>query len=212
MGRWGRVGLGLVVLGVVVGCTPESGGTPSPTPSSVFSREPWVMPGIVGETVSASPLESDEWVIAMREAELGEALAFNSADFSIEPFVSAVTPDYADALYEFYVRRWVGDEDRVVWPGSRILLPLEVELVDENHAIVRFCGASDYWQDEDASRLSKGFISTSEMVRTEDGIRESDVMLTLDRCDATGAPIARFDPAPRPLGPLIDADVIPPPA
>jgi len=96
----------------------------------------------LGEAVSTSPLESDEWVIAMREAEVGEVLAFNSADFSSEPFASTVTPDHADAFYEYHLSRWVGDEDR------------------------------------------------------KDGIRETDAMTSLDRCDATGAPIARFDPAP----------------
>lgn len=201
------VGLGLVTLASVVGCTPQPA---PPTPSASFSRTPWVMPAVVGDIVSSSPLEADEWVIAMRKADLGSVFAFSAADFSIEPFRSTSTPERAESQYEFFLRRWTGREAYPLWPGPSILLPLEVDVTDEDHASVRFCDGSDYWIDEDESRLQNGVVAISQLVRTDDGIREHDSSLTVERCDATGAPIARFDPALQPLGPIAKADVVPP--
>jgi hypothetical protein len=200
---------GLLALAVVVGCTPQP--VPSPTPEPDPSRVPWVMPDIVGETVSDSPLESDEWVIAARASELGVVLASNAADFSIEPLRSTLTADSAREQFRHFISRSTGDDLPLTWPGPAILLPLEVEVRDAVHVTVRFCDGSDYWIDEDASRLARGVLGTVSLERTADGIRRTSRSTSRDRCDATGAPIARFDPAPVPLGPLTEDDVVPPP-
>lgn len=204
--RGGAVAAACLLL---AGCTPSgSDRTGEPTTSAA----PYSAPEVVGETVSASPLESDEWVVAARAGQTGFVLASNAADFSIEPFVSAVTADYAENLFRLFTGRWVdGETTPLLWPGPPILLPLEISPVQDDRATVRFCDGSDYWQTRDEATLRTGVESTVTLVRTADGIRAESSTTSRTPCDATGAPIAVFDPAPRQLPALTTDDVTPPP-
>jgi len=195
------------VVAMLAACTPAD---PEPTASPM----PYTAPAIVGDTVSASPLEADEWVVAARAGMLGFVLASNAADFSIDPFVSAVTPEAATTWFEHWSSRSVGtDRPPLTWPGPQVVLPLAVDLMDGDgdRATVRFCNGSDYWQAEDASALADGVEASAVLVRTEAGIRLESTTSSAIPCDATGAAIGRFDPAPEPLGVLTEADVVPPP-
>lgn len=204
--RVALVSLGIVVLAGVVACTPQPAAAPRPS----HSREPWVMPTIVGDSVSSSPFETDEWVAAARKARLSYVLASNAADFSIEPVRASMTEKAAQLSYEHFLSWGTGEDGPLIWPGPPVLLPLGVDILDEDHAKVTFCDGSDYWVDQDESRLSQGVIATTTLVRTADGVRREYDATSRTSCDATGAPIARFDPAPQPLGPITEADVIPP--
>jgi hypothetical protein len=181
---------------------------PAPSPSA---EGPTVIetPAIVGDTVSASPLESDEWVVAARAADLGSLLAMNSADFTIEQYTS--TRSELTAKDEFLAWRGanVGSENApFMWPGPSVLLPLSVD-VDDDGATVSFCNGSNYWADGD-SALVDGRVTDFRMVRDGSRILISYRSVSTTVCDATAAAIGRFDPVPAQLGPLEESDVRPP--
>jgi hypothetical protein len=206
------VGVSATLLAVVlVGCTPVS--EPSP------SRAPYVMPQIVGETVSDSPLEEDEWVIATRAATLGTTLAYNAADFSIEPYASTWTSHSQREIHDDYLwfLRDYGVEAR---PGPPVMVPLGVEVHpskegDPERATVSMCQPIDaIWTDDPVLLADAGRI-VYDMVRQDDGRivgSSSSSYAAVDPCDASAAPIARFDPAPASLSGLTADDVVPPPA
>ena len=200
----------IVAALLIAGCVPSA---PSQTNGASSPPIEYRAPAVVGETVSESPLESDEWVIAARAAQLGYVLAANSADFSIEPFVSTFTTRGAYLAYSTFLYRAVGG-DRVpfTWSGPTILIPIAVEPVDESTAKVWFCDGSDFLATGDTNDLLNGVEIIITLERVNGEIRESSSARSLDGCDATGAPIAMFDPAPTPLGSITKADVVPPPS
>ncbi|WP_309617792.1 hypothetical protein [Salinibacterium sp.] len=90
-------------------------------------------PMIVGDTVSGSPLEADEWVIAARAADLEVVLASNNADFTISQFTSTRT----EVLAREEFRSWKSfrvdtGEPSSIYPGPPAMLPVSVVLTGPN--------------------------------------------------------------------------------
>ncbi len=200
-----------LLTAMLAGCSPE------PEPSS--SQAPYVMPQIVGETVSDSPLEQDEWVIATRANALGWTLAYNAADFSIEPLTSTNTSLRQRELYKRYlwILRDYGVEARL---GPPVMVPLGVEVRSRedggpNRATVSMCEPVDAIWTDDPVLLADGGRIVYDLLREDDGrivVLSSSSYAAVDPCDASAAPIARFDPAPASLSGLTADDVVPPPA
>ncbi len=120
------VGVSATLLAVVlVGCTPVS--EPSP------SRAPYVMPQIVGETVSDSPLEDDEWVIATRAYALGWTLAYD--DWRRWRYA-----DYAELLYAGYADKLTlpvpaPHGDQIAW-ADQIMAAVNAQAGVDTNAIL----------------------------------------------------------------------------
>ena len=200
MRRFLTIGLIAASATVLVGCT-----EPSPDPDPTASA-PTVVddPTIVGETVSASPLEADPWVVGARTADLGYILAVNNQDFSIEQFTSTRPESVAERQFTRWVESNAG-ESPFVYPGPSVLLPIAVtEAPDGLSAEVEFCDASALWLDEaagegtdEAAALADGRSAIFTMSKDDDGqILIEDRQGSTTVCDATGAPVGRFDPAP----------------
>lgn len=197
----------LVVL-MLVGCVSVSP-VPTPTPTGDPSREP--TPEIVGETVTSSPLESDRWVIAARAADLGYILAVNSGDFSIAQFVKTRSAEVAQRQFEAWADQNL-DTGKIAdtYPGPSVLIPLEVVVSDDGlGAEVSFCHATGYWTD--GAALENSRVSRYRMQLTDGAIVFDTLVATDTACDATGAAIATFDPAPVREAALTASDVTPPP-
>jgi hypothetical protein len=159
------------------------------------------------EAISTSPLEEDDRVKAVRGAELGLALATNARDFSI----AQITDYYPARTVDFYYRRY--DNTRLIqYVGPPIMLPLAITELDGGGAEVTFC-VVDHWQiDAKKSEATYDFLNgetrryTVEKDPETGNFVETDWQGMSQDCDATGAPVGRFDPAVEQL----DADELEP--
>lgn len=166
----------------LAGCTPAP---VSPT-----------LPKVIWEN-GTSPLEADPAVIAARAADLGRALAWNAADFSVAQFTDHHSPDFADKIYTAFRGTYLtrGVDPRAL-PGPSVWQPVSV---DGTELVV--CDASDDWYTDSghsaAYELTSGFLLTITLEQNAAGaLVLADKQPSLDECDATGAPIGRFDPVP----------------
>ena len=198
-------------------CSPAN---PDPAPTDSTGDDPVVSaPGIVTEVEGTSPLEDDPWVQAARAEDTGYLMAVNAMDFSIPEFTDTHSAASQQEFYDFFVEEYVDQGYPVImFPGPSILLPLEVtENAAGDGADVLFCDASVDWAvsqefPEPAYDLENGEELVITLVTDERG---NVVFESEDRrgtpCDATGAPVQRFDPAPTvPDGPISLDDVTPP--
>ncbi|MCU1406041.1 MAG: hypothetical protein JWQ43_2344 [Glaciihabitans sp.] len=190
--------VGLVSIGLVAalaGCSADE-----PRVASVIET-----PGIVVEERGTSPLESDEYVEAARAAELGETLANNFGDFTIAQLTD--THDYVqiEQLWDSYKDAYVDtDADVLLYPGPPIWLPISVEQNGTGDgATIVVCDASATgWAITRESPsatydLSVGVIRNITMETMDDsGQLRYTSSGTNTPCDATGAPVGRFKPAP----------------
>lgn len=188
-----RLALAVLTVAVLAGCTP------SPAPENT----PPPLPDVVVEVQGTSDLESDPYVMAARASELGFALAANALDFSIAEFTGTRSPDRAE--YDF--GNWFGQfvtlgKKPIAYPGPAILLPLEVvENAAGDGATVTFCDASGPYlitanRAEGEYHLTDGTLTTWTL-ETEGGVLQvGDKVGSAQECDATGAPVGRFDPQP----------------
>jgi hypothetical protein len=179
-----------LALLALVGCTPTA--TEYETPEIV-----WITDG-------TSPLESDPWLQAARAQDLGTRLAYNTHDFTIPQLTSTRTDGSIDSLYDYFVTRFVDREDPpIAYPGPAVWLPLAVEESDDgSRAVVRVCAASDSWlltaDGETPFDITEGHELELEVANDP----KSGKVLVLSRaellteCDATGAPVGRFEPKP----------------
>ncbi|WP_309617791.1 hypothetical protein [Salinibacterium sp.] len=196
-----------VVLGVaVVAAVVLAGCTPSRVPV-VEGPTMIATPTIVGATVSDSPLEVDEWVIAARAADLGYVLASNNADFSISQFTSTHSENAtAGRFYDWRGSHADTGEAAFVYPGPSVMQVVSVVSDGPDSATVTFCDGSDYWI-EGAPALTDGRPRAFYMARDGSTILFSSSSISFTVCDASGAPVGRFDPVPTELGVLTKADV-----
>lgn len=188
---------------LLVGCSPEPAPGPTEEPGG---EQPQGTPTVVWEDGEPSGgLEDDPYVQAARAEDTGYLMAMNAQDFSIPEFTSTHSAEDAQEFYEFHVEEFVeGGGMPVVFPGPSIRLPLEVrENATGDGADVVFCDASVDWAmtaefPEPAYDLEAGETITITVVTDPD---TGDLVFgsedrTGEPCDATGAPIGRFDPQP----------------
>lgn len=183
----GVMGLAVALL---AGCTPS---TPSPTGSA--SGEEYSAPAIVGDAVSASPLESDPSVVAARAALLSRVLARNAADFSIAPFTAAWSESQRDLISSAFVHQLEDGLDTAVQLGPDVLIPLRISMVGETTQVT-FCRAREFWPDADESALPLGTETTVSIVGNDSEPWAVDWTFAGPACDATGAAVGSFEPAP----------------
>jgi hypothetical protein len=195
--------LGLfVAIAVLAGCTPSS-----PTPTAAPD------PVVLWDVEGTSPLEDDPAVAAARAADLARALAWNALDFGRADFVSTHTARFADKIFDAFETTYVdiGAEPRSL-PGPSIWLPVSVEEAADGNITVVVCDASDHWIIEaDVAPeydLADAFLLTIVLERDGDSLLMADKRVSLEQCDATGAAVGVFEPAPIP--PMEIAAVSPP--
>ena len=163
-------------------------------------------PDVVWETpeqwVSTSPLEEDERVKAARSAELGLALATNARDFSIAQITDYLPARTVDEYYDGY------DNTRLLrYVGPPIMLPLALTELEDGGAEVTFCVVDHWTIDARKTQASYDFADgTTRVYTVEKDADGGNLVLTgwqglSEPCDATGAPVGRFDPPVAPLDP-----------
>ena len=102
-----------------------------------------------------------------------------------------------------------------MYPGPAIWLPISVETLEDETTVVVLCDASDPWiikgDTAPSYDLTKGFL----LERTLESVDGRLVLIESQRshteCDATGAPVGRFDPVPVPRESISEGDIIAPP-
>jgi hypothetical protein len=203
-------------LMLLAACAP----TPDPESSDPVAPEPNAgTPGLITEVEGTSDLEDDPFVIAARAEDTGFLMAVNALDFSIPEFTETHSADGAWEIYQFFIdENVIGANPVIMFAGPAILLPLDVNVNESGDgAEVLFCDASVDWTiskefPEPAYDLTAGQELTITLVTDDRGnlVFESEDRGGAD-CDATGAPVQRFDPAPVPPDSLSPDDVIPPP-
>jgi len=201
-----------VVLAVLGAAAILTGCTPAPAPTATASANPPVDVAVEWEVAPSVALETDPWVIAARESDVGYRLAVNALDFTADEFVGTRTAELA----RFQWTAWRANGDPVVYAGPSILAPLGVEVAASGtEATLSFCEApnSDWVITADAEpaySLSTGRVTELRMVTSDDGalVLEDRIPSTLD-CDPAGAAVGRFDPVPEPRASVDQGDVRP---
>lgn len=199
----GTLAITAIVGLLLVGCSPQS--EPTPTGDDP-ADQPQGTPTIVWENGEPSGgLEDDPYVQAARAEDTGYLMAVNAQDFSIPEFTSTHTAEDAQEFYEFHIEEFVdGGGMPVAFAGPSILLPLEVhENEAGDGADVLFCDASVDWAmtsefPEPAYDLESGETLTITIITDPEtgNLVFGGEDRTGESCDATGAPVGRFDPQP----------------
>ncbi len=185
---------------------------PSPDPDPTEDPRPSVIatPKLTEAASSTSPLESDEFVTAARAADLGFTLAANNADFTIEQFTSTRPLSVQRDQYRAWASTYLGTgQEAPISLGPSVLLPLSVtDAADGAGTVVEFCRADGALEAADASSASfAGHVVRMTIVAADDGTLQLEGSQgSTTECDATGASVAFFDPAPQPLGLLDEGD------
>ena len=195
----------LVTLGTVAltACQPP---VPDPQP----------LPELVWESEGTSPLEDDEFVVAARAADTARTLAWNRADFALEQFIATNTSLAAQRLYNGYRTSFaVNGLPPTAYPGPGLWQPISVTPDAEGGAEVVVCNASEGWIFEDGGEptydLAQGLELIVFIVDDDGTLRADEFRRTGVACDATGAPVGRFDPAPQLRDSITEDQVVPPP-
>lgn len=180
---------GSILVLALAGCTPTGPGVVE-------------TPKVVTESDGTSALESDEFVVAARAADLGEAVAWNAADFSIEQISSTHTATLVASMYKSFDATYVlHGEAPTILPGPSVWLPLGVTPVGGG-ATVDVCDASKNWvitagHETPTYDLAAGTKLTIDLVKDSSGaIVLAERRPSTEECDATGALVQRFDPVP----------------
>lgn len=200
---------------LLAACSP----TADPESGDPGAEEPNAgIPGIVTEVEGTSDLEDDPFVIAARAEDTGYLMAVNALDFSIPEFTSTHSAEGAQEIYQYFIDEYViGANPVIMFAGPSILLPLEVNVNETGDgAEVLFCDASVDWTiskefPDPAYDLANG----EELVITLETDDSGNLVFASENrsgasCDANGAPVQRFDPAPTVPDSLSPDDVTPP--
>jgi hypothetical protein len=191
--RRGAAAVVLLAVVLLVGCAP----TPAHPAPHLTART--LTPG-------TSPLESDRFVRAARASDLGEAIAFDTRDFTLPQLTRTHSAKVVKELYDAFVSTYVvRHRPPTVVPGPRTWLPLSVEPM-AGGARITACAVDGDATDPTAGR-QQVFTVTADGARLEVGAVEG----TSIPCDATGAPKIRFDPPPTAPATIAEDDVRGPP-
>ena len=156
------------------------------------------------------PLDSDEWVGIVREAEFAYAWASNTADFSL-PELTATWDDFTIRSFAATVQGDLLYETPHVYLGPVPIAPVAVDVSeDERSAVVAACIGARQTQPrrDDGNRwpnvayyLVEKLDGGTHRVSSTHGPHEPHVLsdgseLTTEYCDGVTIPRAVFDPAP----------------
>ena len=195
----GMIAAGVLVVSassVLVGCAgaarPEAEPAASTDPSSSD-------PAVVWESQGTSELEQDPHVSALRAALTAEALARNAHDFSRDDFVATWGEEARDAIFTG-ARSQAELADPRMAAGPAVVQPLSVEPDGAGSVMVTVCDASQNWwlsdEHEPTVDLEAGNPLVYSLSDGDDAPVVQSVSGASGDCDATGAPLGRFDPAP----------------
>jgi hypothetical protein len=190
-GRLGGVVIGAAVL-VLSGCAVTS--EPRPTPSVVET------PAIVWRdgVEPSSPLEQNKFVMFLRARVLGEAVAWNTGDFTIEQLISTTTSSRVKTLVSDYEAQHV-----VQWKflGPVPFQPIRVEETpDGRSAKVFLCqGADADWQLRTAGVVNDAPLANARVAELSTSATgrlfvASGWSTTDESCDGVQVTVASFDP------------------
>lgn len=184
-----------------------------PEPSSSEPAAP-AAPEVVWEVEHGTlELESDPLVQTVRAAELAQALAAATGDFTREDLVETWTPPAIGRAWDT-LERSVRDDAVRSYLGPPVSAPVSVDTTDEG-ASVSMCDASvNRWVSPDhepAEDFATGLLRRYDLVESADGewlVDEASAGGV--PCDATGARVGSFDPEPPARSPLTVENVVPP--
>ena len=170
---------------VLVGCTPA----------------PTVLPDVIVEQTGSSPLDGDEWVIAVRATELAQTLAWNSGDFTIDSLRGSTSPSDVEALYEHYAAGARKNRAPHVYSGPVIWAPISVNAAGNSANLVVCVATQDRTINAEhpgtVYGLDTGIIWEWTYEKLPSGaIEQTGNHQTLDQCSAEMAEVLVFDPAP----------------
>lgn len=150
----------------------------------------------------SSPLEDNELVQVLRRAEIGQAMAWNSGDFTIAQLTENVSVGLVAAAARAY-----GQQREMPWaqPGPVPWEPLEIVEESADGGVVAVCRPG--WDEEWAISDRDSTFGEVEQAGNVDWItigREGgrlklvkyDSSPDFADCDASGVPIGLFDPLP----------------
>jgi hypothetical protein len=201
------VASGVLLFGLALALSGCTGGDNAPAPR------------LVSVEVATSPLESDEFVKVARAADLGRALAWNALDFSLDELTSTnserIVQNQYDTVHASYVS---ADGDPQVRPGPDIWLPVSVTpKPQDDTATILICRVQQDWIIEKTHPKATFDLSDGSLYTITIGPHENSgsavyqgEMPNGDECDATGAPVDRFDPAPVAPESVSDRDITEP--
>ena len=186
---------------LLVGCTPEAA--------------PTVLPTAAVEQAGSTDFEADEFVVGVREWNLGETLAWNARDFTIDPLTDSVSAERIDELYGQLSAYATRDLHPDVFVGPLIWAPLSVTVTGAT-AEIEACVASqdrkvEEGNEETTFELTDGELQVWMVEKSTGGLFEiTDTAGSAESCDASAAEVVTFDPAPTRPDAIAESDIRPP--
>jgi hypothetical protein len=172
-------------------------------------------PKLVQVEKGTSPLESDSAVVAARASALAEEVAWNSRNFAIKQYSGTTAAQRVKDTYSAWYGEYVTHSGApTVWPGPKVWMPISVTPTADGSQVL-FCDASrDWWVSKGHKAsydLAKGLLLKVDLVKDAKGRLTVSSDTPVDNyCDATGAPVQKFDPAPTLPKTIGSGDSIPP--
>jgi len=168
-----------------------AGCTPSPT----------VLPDVVVEHAGTSPLDENEWVVAVRATQLAQILAWNSGDYTTEQLRESTSPAAIERYYASYAASARNGASPEVFVGPLIWAPISVSDFGDTAQLVVCVATQDRRIDAEhpptVYGLDTGIVETWTYERLASGaIERTDGHESLDQCSAEMAEVLTFDPAP----------------
>lgn len=190
----------------LTGCTPGTPEVAPAAPPTVIDTPAQVWKDGI---MPSGPLEEDEWVQAVRRFEIGRALAWNTGDFTISQYTSGTS--FPEDLSNAYGKQ--GNDPYVyLAPAPSVILSSELDPTitgEHNTHRVEACllpmtewilpktpfKREDYKAEHDYTGTFSPVLRTYRVKKLQDGNYEISAGGGA-ACDATGAAIGFFDPAP----------------
>jgi hypothetical protein len=161
-----------------------------------------------------APTQDDPFEAAVREYQIGYAVAFNARDFTVEQLTSTTTAARIQASYESFRSQYISahGEPRV-YAGPLPYSVLEVTAHGEDSATVVVCYApTEWWIESDhpdpvVDPAADGQTATYQIGMDEGVLKVIDVSATVDPCEVGDIAFGRFDPAPEPPESISERDI-----
>lgn len=189
---------GGTLLLILTACAPQ----PSVVQTPAIAWEP------------SAPTQEDRFEAAVREYEIGYAVAFNARDFTVEQLTSTTTAPRVEAIYESFHSQYISAHaDPRVYAGPLPYSVLEVVPDGEDAATLTVCYAiSEWWIESghpkpEIDLAADGQLATYTVGMDQGVLKVTDVKATVKPCKIAEISTGVFDPAPEPPESISDRDI-----
>lgn len=172
-------------------------------------------PAIVWEP--SAPTNDDRFEVAVRDYEIGYAVAFNAHDFTVKQLTSTTTTPRIDAIYESFRSQYISaNADPRVYAGPLPFAVVKVVPHGDDAATVTVCYAiSEWWIESghpkpEVDLAADGQLATYTVEMDQGVLKVTNVRATAEPCKISEISVGLFDALPKPPESISERDIRPP--